>query len=89
MSQPQEKLSELHIRSFADDHRVTSIIRGVPSRGSSQSSSSRCSAKPPTPFADRVAINIQAGRNHLALLAVSTGKDDPGPQRQALCRASA
>jgi hypothetical protein len=45
--------------------------------------------EPPAPLADRVGINAQAGRHHLALLAVSTGQDDPCPQRQRLRRASA
>jgi hypothetical protein len=43
----------------------------------------------PTPFTYRVGINTQAGRHGLALLAFSTGHDDPSPQRQALRRASA
>src|SRR3954451_7752368 len=43
----------------------------------------------PAPLSDRVLINTQAGRNHLALLAFSASQDDPSPQRQALGRASA
>src|SRR6266404_3155354 len=43
----------------------------------------------PTPFANRVGINSQAGRHDLALLAFSTGQDDPSPQRQRLRRAPA
>ena len=33
----------------------------------------------PTPLANRVGINIQAGRNRLALLAFSTSQNDPSP----------
>jgi hypothetical protein len=43
----------------------------------------------PTPLANSVGINTQAGRHDLAQLAFSTGQDDPSPLRQALCRASA
>jgi len=43
----------------------------------------------PTPLANSVRINSQAGRHDLALLAFSTGQDDPSPQRQGLRRAPA
>jgi hypothetical protein len=42
----------------------------------------------PTPFANRVAINSQAGRHDLAPLTFSTGRDDPSPQRQGLAPCS-
>jgi hypothetical protein len=38
----------------------------------------------PPPLADRIGINTQTGRHNLALLAVSTGQDDPSAQRQGL-----
>jgi hypothetical protein len=38
----------------------------------------------PTPLANGVGINTQAGRHDLALLAFSTGQYDPNPQRQRL-----
>src|SRR6266478_9912793 len=43
----------------------------------------------PTPLANSVGINSEAGRHDLALLAFSTGQDDPSPQRQGLRRAPA
>jgi hypothetical protein len=43
----------------------------------------------PTPLANGVGINTQAGRHDLALLAFSTGQYDPSPQRQRLSRAPA
>jgi hypothetical protein len=45
--------------------------------------------EPPPPLANRVGIDSQTGRHNLALLAVSTGQDDPSAQRQGLRRAPA
>ena len=38
----------------------------------------------PPPLANRVGIDSQTGSHNLALLAVSTGQNDPGAQRQGL-----
>jgi hypothetical protein len=75
----------------ADDHRLDPGILDSARRSRSRlvpKTFKPVLGEAPTPLADRVSINIKAGRHHLALLAFSTGQYYPSPQRQTLCCAS-
>jgi len=77
----------------ADDYRLDSGILDGARRPRSRlrpkdlQADARRSADANLP--NSVRINSQAGRHDLALLAFSTGQDDPSPQRQGLRRAPA
>jgi hypothetical protein len=75
----------------ADDHRFDPGILDSAPRSRSRlvpKTFKPVLGEAPTPLADRVSINIKAGRHDLALLTFSSGQHNPSPQRQALCRAS-